>query len=80
MEIQNDPEIQWSLKMKSDPNKRDDGKFYRFHDDHGHNVDECIHLKRQIETFIQQGCLQWFTAVRIEEPFINQREACGLEN
>lgn len=43
VEIRNDPEIQWSLRMRLYPDKRDNQKFFHFHDDHGHDTDECIH-------------------------------------
>ncbi|KAL0445050.1 UNVERIFIED_CONTAM: hypothetical protein Slati_2227700 [Sesamum latifolium] len=33
-------------------------KFYRFHNDYGHTMEECRHLKNEIEKLIQNGYLQ----------------------
>ncbi|GJZ91540.1 hypothetical protein Tco_0663467 [Tanacetum coccineum] len=30
-------------------------KFYKFHGDKGHNTDECIHIRRQIEEAVKSG-------------------------
>ncbi|GKF20678.1 hypothetical protein Tco_0069316 [Tanacetum coccineum] len=35
--------------------KRNNKKFYEFHREVGHNTDECMHLKRQIEEPIKAG-------------------------
>ncbi|XP_031108636.1 uncharacterized protein LOC116013121 [Ipomoea triloba] len=45
--------------MKISP-KVDPNKYYRFHRQTGHNTDECIHLKHQIEDLIQRGYLGQF--------------------
>ncbi|GJX79375.1 hypothetical protein Tco_0327524 [Tanacetum coccineum] len=37
--------------------KRNNNKFYEFHREVGHNIDECMHLKRQIEELIKAGKL-----------------------
>jgi len=46
--------------MKGDPNKRSKNKYFRFHRDHGHDMDECYDLKQQIENLIRQGKLKHF--------------------
>lgn len=33
-------------KLKGDPNKRSKDKYYRFHQDHGHDMFECYDLKQ----------------------------------
>ena len=60
MQIQNDPSLKWSKKMKGDPNKRNKNKYCRFHRDHGQDTDECYDLKQQIENLIRQGKLRHF--------------------
>ncbi|GKB89189.1 hypothetical protein Tco_0961461 [Tanacetum coccineum] len=37
--------------------KRNNNKFCEFHGEVGHNTDECMHLKRQIEEFLKNGKL-----------------------
>ncbi|GJV51788.1 hypothetical protein Tco_1447529 [Tanacetum coccineum] len=37
--------------------KRNNNKFCEFHREVGHNTDECMHLKRQIEELIKAGKL-----------------------
>ena len=37
--------------------KRNNNKFCGFHGKVGHNTDECMHLKRQIEELLKNGTL-----------------------
>ncbi|KAL0373918.1 UNVERIFIED_CONTAM: hypothetical protein Sradi_3307500 [Sesamum radiatum] len=37
-------------------------KFCRFHNDYGHNMEECRHLKNEIERLIQNGYLQEYVS------------------
>ena len=39
--------------LKNQRAKRDPSKFCRFHNDTGHNTDDCRHLKDEIETLIR---------------------------
>ncbi|GJT25701.1 reverse transcriptase domain-containing protein [Tanacetum coccineum] len=39
--------------MTTHVEKRNSNKFCEFHDEVGHNIDECMHLKRQIEEMIK---------------------------
>ncbi|GJX00089.1 hypothetical protein Tco_0184002 [Tanacetum coccineum] len=41
--------------MTNPVEKRNSNKFYEFHREVGHNTDECMHLKRQIEELIKNG-------------------------
>ncbi|GJU14440.1 hypothetical protein Tco_1142406 [Tanacetum coccineum] len=43
--------------MTTPVEKRNSNKFYEFHGKIGHNTDECMHLKRQIEELIKNGKL-----------------------
>ena len=60
MQIKDDPSLKWPEKMKGNPNKRNKNKYYRFHRDHGHDMDKCYDLKQQIENLIKQGKLRHF--------------------
>ncbi|GJU50401.1 hypothetical protein Tco_1219956 [Tanacetum coccineum] len=37
--------------------KQNQAKFYEFHGEVGHNTDECMHLKKQIEEMLKAGKL-----------------------
>ena len=39
-------------------NVRDKKKYYQFHKDHGHYIEDCKDLKEQIEELIRKGKLQ----------------------
>ena len=60
MQIKDDHSLKWPEKMKGDPNKHNQNKYYRFYRDHGHDTDECFDLKQQIENIIRQGKLRNF--------------------
>ena len=48
--------------MKSDLARRDDTKYYEFHKDHGHRINDCIQLKKEIEYLIRRGHLSRYVA------------------
>ena len=60
MQIKDDPSLKWPEKMKGAPNKCNMNKYFRFHRDHGHDIDECFDLKQQNENLIKQGKLKNF--------------------
>ena len=66
MQIRDDPSLQWPKPVSTLAEKRDNNKYRRFHQDHGHRTNECRHLKDQVETLIKQGKLQKY--VRKTEP------------
>lgn len=41
-------------KLKSNPRKMDENKYYQFHKDHSHDTDDCITLKEKIEEPIKR--------------------------
>ena len=49
--------------MRSDPAKRDNTKYCEFHRDHGHRIDDCIQLRKEIEYLIRRGYLRRFIAL-----------------
>ncbi|XP_077246024.1 uncharacterized protein LOC143885861 [Tasmannia lanceolata] len=50
--------VRWPTRMISKGNKRDKSKYCQFHRDHGHDTDECWHLKEEIELMINRGYLK----------------------
>ena len=48
--------------MKTDLAKRDLTKYCEFHRDHGHRIDDCIQLRKEIEYLIRRGHLHRFVA------------------
>ena len=48
--------------MKTDPAKRDLTKYCEFHRDHGHRIDDCIQMRKEIEYLIRCGHLRRFVA------------------
>ncbi|KAK6143681.1 hypothetical protein DH2020_024029 [Rehmannia glutinosa] len=57
--------LKWPKKIRSMPGRRDNGKYFHFHKDHGRDTEECFQLKDEIERLIQHGYLKIF--VRIKE-------------
>ena len=52
MEVKDEEEFEQPQKMLAPPHKRDQRKYYLFHRDHRHDIDECIQLKDEIEALI----------------------------
>ncbi|GAV76945.1 LOW QUALITY PROTEIN: hypothetical protein CFOL_v3_20418, partial [Cephalotus follicularis] len=50
--------IQWPTPLRSPTEKRDSNKYCQYHRDHGHDTEECRHLKNQIEDMIHKGHLR----------------------
>ncbi|XP_075675082.1 uncharacterized protein LOC142644330 [Castanea sativa] len=57
-QIQDQHYLQWPRPLHSSPNVRDKNKYYRFHKDHVHYMEDCRDLKGKIEELIQKGKLQ----------------------
>ena len=49
--------LKWPRPLHSLPNVRDKRKYYHFHKDHGHYIDNYNDLKEQIEELIWKGKL-----------------------
>ena len=60
MEIHDQEEYEPPRKMLAPTDKRNRRKYCRFHKDHGHDTDECIQLKDEIEALIRRGRLARF--------------------
>ena len=48
--------------MRSDPTKRDNTRYCEFHRDHGHQTNDCIQLRKEIEYLIRRGYLRRFVS------------------
>ncbi|XP_052209289.1 uncharacterized protein LOC127812798 [Diospyros lotus] len=46
--------------LRSPPNTRSKNKYCRFHRDHGHDTEDCIQLKEEIQELINRGYLRDF--------------------
>ncbi|XP_059428602.1 uncharacterized protein LOC132162383 [Corylus avellana] len=62
MEVKKDPSFRWPGRMKSPPQHRSTQKFCEYHNDHGHQTEDCISLRFEIEKFLRNGKLLNFLA------------------
>lgn len=62
--------------MRSNLERRNKGKYCRFHKDHRHDTDECHDLKNQIENLIQQGKLKRFVE-RSDQHYRSRKDEGG---
>ncbi|MQL69050.1 hypothetical protein Taro_001379 [Colocasia esculenta] len=67
-EIRNEAYVRWPQRMRSDPRRRDQNKYCRFHRDHGHDTSECCQLKDEIEDLIKRGYLGQFVRRNEDRP------------
>ncbi|XP_058111138.1 uncharacterized protein LOC131254150 [Magnolia sinica] len=61
LDIRGEKLLNWPIYMKANLEHRDKRKFCRFHRDHGHNTDDCVDLKDEIESLIRKGHLRRYT-------------------
>ena len=47
-QIKDEHYLKWPRPLHSSPNVCDKNKYYWFHKDHGHNIEDCRDLKEQI--------------------------------
>ena len=52
MQIKDEHYLKWPRPLHLSPHIRDKNKYYRFHKDHGHYMENCWDLKEQIEKLI----------------------------
>ncbi|RWW76596.1 hypothetical protein BHE74_00015314 [Ensete ventricosum] len=55
-------------RIKTRPEERDKGRYYRFHREYGHDAEECRDLKNQIKDLICQGHLSYYIQRRMDHP------------
>ncbi|XP_043717974.1 uncharacterized protein LOC122665909 [Telopea speciosissima] len=58
MEVYDQGLLQWPRPMFSRPEDRNKNKYCKFHNDVGHDTEDCRQLKREIEDVIQKGHLR----------------------
>ncbi|XP_022853880.1 uncharacterized protein LOC111375311 [Olea europaea var. sylvestris] len=57
MEIRDMKELEWPRPMVKPAGKRNQGRYCHFHKDHGHDTEECMQLKEEIERLLRRGLL-----------------------
>ena len=57
VQIKDEHYLKWPSPLHSSPNIRDKRKYFHFHKDHRHYIEDCRDLKKQIEELIQKGKL-----------------------
>jgi hypothetical protein len=62
MEIKQDPAFTRPPKMRTPPERCNNQKFCEYYDDHGHQTEDCIILRKEIEILIRNGKLVKFVA------------------
>jgi len=58
VQIKDEHYLKWPRPLHLSPNVGDKKKYYQFHKDHGHYIEDCRDLKEQIEDLIRKGKLQ----------------------
>ncbi|XP_070026464.1 uncharacterized protein [Nicotiana sylvestris] len=53
-----DTKVQWPQKMKSDPNTRRSNVLCEFHQERGHKTEDCIGLRQEVVSMLNQGHLK----------------------
>ncbi|GFY97532.1 hypothetical protein Acr_12g0000730 [Actinidia rufa] len=64
LEIKHEEFVKWPGKIKTVPQKRNWNKYCEFHQDHGHNTEDCFQLKEQIADLIKRGYLRKYVVTR----------------
>jgi hypothetical protein len=54
--------FRWPARMRTPLEKCNNQKFCEYHDDHGHQTEDCIFLRKEIEILIRNGKLVKFLA------------------
>jgi hypothetical protein len=62
MQIRKDPDLRRPEKMQAPPEKRNMRKYCDYHQDHGHETEDCVSLRMEIERMIKGGKLARFVA------------------
>jgi hypothetical protein len=62
MQIRNHPGLKRPEKMRAPADKRDTTRYCNYHQDHGHETEDCVSLQIEIEKMIRGGKLARFVA------------------
>jgi hypothetical protein len=81
MEIKHDLAFRWPPRMRTPLEKRNNQKFCEYHNDHGHQTEDCMVLRKEIELLIQNGKLVKFVASEKKKGDSEVRETtqCRIE-
>jgi hypothetical protein len=75
--IKKDPGLRRPEKMQAPPEKRDTRKYCDYHQDHGHETEDCVSLRWEIERMIKGGKLARFVAAnkptKYDKPHLERR-------
>ena len=56
--IKNKPFFKWLNKMARDPMRRNQSLYCRYHQDHGHTIEDCRNLWDHLDQLVQKGKLK----------------------
>ncbi|XP_022883798.1 uncharacterized protein LOC111400631 [Olea europaea var. sylvestris] len=56
-------ELEWPKPMLTPSSKRNQSKYCHFHKDQGHDTEECLPLKEEIERLLRQGLLAKYVKI-----------------
>ncbi|PIN25092.1 hypothetical protein CDL12_02167 [Handroanthus impetiginosus] len=56
--VQSNNLLRWPRRAASGPSNPPSNKFYKFHDEYGHTIDECTHLRNELERLVKLGYLK----------------------
>nr|XP_009618825.1 uncharacterized protein LOC104110957 [Nicotiana tomentosiformis] len=71
------PKVKCPPNMWSDPNTRKSDAFCEFHQDRGHNTEDCHALRLEVETLLQQGHLKRLLTNKGSNTLAKGRELLG---
>jgi hypothetical protein len=75
-EARRDPDFKPPPKMRTPAGKRNNRKYCGYHCDHGHQTEDCLSLKKEIERFIRLGRLENFVIGSMDA----ESYSCKLRN
>ena len=56
--VKNEPFFQWPSRMAGDPSKRNQNLYCAYHQELGHNTDDCKNLKNHLDRLVRKGKLR----------------------
>lgn len=56
--------VRWLRRLRIDPNAKDKMKYYAFHNDHGHKMEECVALRLEVLELLKRGHLSTYSVTK----------------
>ncbi|XP_023870394.1 uncharacterized protein LOC111982995 [Quercus suber] len=56
--IKNEPYFKWLNKMSRDPKKRNQDRYYQYHQNRGHTAEDCRNLWNYLDQLVREGRLK----------------------